>query len=106
MKLITRSEEMVLLAILQLKDKAYGVTIQKELNRLAGKTWAFGALFVTLDRLSKKGLVASALSDPTPERGGRRKRMYRLTPKAIDALKTVREHQRAVWKKAPSLSTR
>ena len=56
MKLISRSEEMALLAILQLQDNAYGVTIQEELKRLSGRTWAFGALFVTLDRMAKKGL--------------------------------------------------
>lgn len=101
MEYISRAEEMVLLAILQLGDNAYGVTIEKVLRDLSGRPWAFGALFVTLDRLSKKGFVVSSVSDPTPERGGRRKRLYRLSAEGLEALKTVREMQKSVWAKAP-----
>lgn len=70
---------MVLTAILALSEKAYGVTIHTEVVNLSGvKTVARGAVYATLDRLEDKGLVASWLADPTPERGGRSKRHYRL----------------------------
>ena len=85
-KLLTRSEEMLLLAVLRLQDNAYAVTIRDQLKTVTGKTWAFGALFVSLDRLVKKGHLASALGEPTAERGGRRKRMYHLTPSGRQAL--------------------
>jgi len=72
-------EQLVLTAILALRDDAYGVTIHAKVEELAHpKAVALGAVYVTLDRLEDKGLVASWLSDPTPERGGRAKRCYRL----------------------------
>lgn len=70
MAFLSRAEEMVLLAILRLGDNAYGVTIRAELKTMTDKTWAFGALFVTLDRMSKKGYLTSYLTEPTRERGG------------------------------------
>lgn len=106
MKFLSRSEELILLAILNLQDNAYVVAVREELKRLTGETWAMGALFVTLDRMSKKGLVQSRLSEPTPERGGRRKRLYQLLPGAVDALKKVRDLNRAVWKNVPDLSNK
>lgn len=72
-------EHLVLTAILSLRDQAYGVTIHEKVQELAApKTISAGAVYVTLDRLEDKGMVASWLSDPTPERGGRSKRYYRL----------------------------
>ena len=72
-------EQLVLTAILTLRDNAYGVTIHAKVMELARpKSVSLGAVYVTLDRLEDKGLAASWLSDPTPERGGRAKRCYRL----------------------------
>ena len=72
-------EQLVLTAILTLRDDAYGVTIRGKVQELAGaKTISLGAIYVTLDRLEDKGLVTSWLSEPTAERGGRAKRCYRL----------------------------
>jgi PadR family transcriptional regulator, regulatory protein PadR len=72
-------EQLVLTAILSLHDDAYGVTIHSKVQELARpKSISLGAVYVTLDRLEDKGLIASWLSDPTPERGGRTKRYYRL----------------------------
>jgi PadR family transcriptional regulator PadR len=104
MKFISRSEEMILLAVWRLGANAYGVTIRNELKEMSGKTWAFGALFVMLERLSKKGLLDSYLTEPTRERGGRSKRIYKLTPEAIDALKEVRKLQESIWEGMPELS--
>src|SRR5882724_3671761 len=72
-------EQLVLTAILSLRDEAYGVTIHEKAVQLAApKSVSLGAVYVTLDRLEDKGLISSWLSDPTPERGGRSKRYYRL----------------------------
>ena len=72
-------EQLVLSAIVTLGDKAYGVTIQEMVEQLADRKPASpGAVYVTLDRLEDKGLVRSWLADPTPERGGRRKRYYEV----------------------------
>ena len=104
MKLLSRSEELFLLAIWCLRDRAYGVTIREQLKKMTGKTWAFGALFVTLDRLVKKGLLDSFLADPTPQRGGRSKRMYTLTREGIKSLIEIKKLQENAWADVPELS--
>src|SRR3974390_3803291 len=72
-------EQLILSAIVSVGDKAYGVTIQEKVEQLADRKPASpGAVYVTLDRLEDKGLVRSWLADPTPERGGRRKRYYEV----------------------------
>lgn len=87
-------EQLVLTAILTLRDNAYGITIHKKVEELAApKSVMLGAVYVTLDRMEDKGLVSSVLSDPTPERGGRAKRCYRVEDAGIKAL---RESARAV----------
>src|ERR1700720_2932310 len=80
-------EQLVLAAILKLRTDAYGVTIHASVAELAEpKRVSLGAVYVTLDRLEDKGLLASWLSDPTPERGGRAKRFYRLEALGEQAL--------------------
>ena len=72
-------EQLVLTAVLTLKEDAYGVTIHDKVGELAHpKSISLGAVYVTLDRLEDKGLVSSWLSEPTAERGGRAKRCYRM----------------------------
>ena len=72
-------EQLVLTAILSLREDAYGVTIQRKAEELATpKSVSLGAIYITLDRLEDKGLISSWLTDPTPERGGRAKRCYRV----------------------------
>ena len=97
MKLLSRSEEMLLLAVWRLQDNAYAVTIRENLQALTGKTWAFGALFVSLDRLVKKGYLLSHLAEPTRQRGGRSKRMYRLSPDGVQALIDIRRVEQTMW---------
>src|SRR5918999_4105575 len=72
-------EQLILLAILRLRDNAYGVTIRAELADCAGRTVAPGALYTALERLETKGLITSRMSDPTPQRGGRAKRQVTVT---------------------------
>ena len=79
-------EQVVLLAILRLEDKAYGVTIRKEILECTGRNPAPGALYNTLDRLEEKRMVRSQMGDPSPQRGGRSKRLFTATPKGIEAV--------------------
>jgi PadR family transcriptional regulator, regulatory protein PadR len=90
-------EQMILLAVLQRKEDAYGATIHDELSRHTRRAVARGAVYMTLDRLEKKGLLESTLSDPTPERGGRAKRVYSLTRPAVQALKASRRTLLSLW---------
>lgn len=90
-------EQMILLAVLQRKEDAYGVTIHDELARHTRRPVARGAVYMTLDRLEKKGLLKSTLSDPSPERGGRAKRCYSLTRPAVQALKASRRTLLSLW---------
>jgi DNA-binding PadR family transcriptional regulator len=81
-------EQLVLTAILTLRDQAYGVTIHEKVSALAAtKRVALGAVYVTLDRLEAKRLIASWRSEPTPERGGRAKRCYQLEAAGERALR-------------------
>jgi DNA-binding PadR family transcriptional regulator len=86
-------EQMILLAVLQRKDDAYGATIYDELSRHTRRSVARGAVYMTLDRLEKKGLLRSSLTEPLAERGGRSRRCYELTKPARAAL---RDSQRAL----------
>jgi len=93
-------EQMVLLAVLcaaQEAEEAYGVTVHAELERRTKRRVARGAVYMTLDRLEKKGLLESFLTAPTPERGGRAKRCYRVTKPALAALRASRRALVALW---------
>ena len=91
-------EQLVLTAILSLHDDAYGVTIHERVQELAQpRAVSLGAVYVTLDRLEDKGLVASWLSDPVPERGGRAKRFYRLEALGERALQESAVTAKRIW---------
>jgi PadR family transcriptional regulator PadR len=80
-------EQLVLAAVLSLRENAYGITIHNKVSALAQpKKISLGAVYVTLDRLEDKGFVSSSLSNPTSERGGRAKRCYRLEALGEQAL--------------------
>jgi len=79
-------EQVVLLAILRLKENAYGFTIGAEIAARTGRKPSAGALYATLDRLEGKGFVASRVGDPTPVRGGRAKRFFDVTGSGVDAV--------------------
>ena len=79
-------EHIVILALLRLSDRAYGVTVRQEIEERTGREVSIGAIYATLDRLEGKGYVKSLLGEPTPERGGRSKRFFRVTAKGISAV--------------------
>jgi PadR family transcriptional regulator len=91
-------EQLVLTAILALRDDAYGVTIHSKVEHLARpRTVSLGAVYVTLDRLEDKGLISSQLSEPTAERGGRSKRCYRLEALGERALQESAVTAKRIW---------
>ncbi len=79
-------EHMVVLALLRLEDRAYGVTVRQEIELRTKREVSIGAIYATLDRLEAKGYVKSRLGDPTPERGGRSKRFFHVTAKGVVAV--------------------
>ncbi len=88
-------EQTVLLAILRAGENAYGVTIRAEIAACTDREPAPGALYTTLDRLEDKGLVSSRMGDPTPQRGGRCKRYFKVTAAGIEAVaRAQRSYQR------------
>ncbi len=87
MKQITKAEiplgefeQLVLLALVRLGPEAYGATIRREIEARTGRDLAISAVYVTLDRLEVKGLVRSRIGDPTPQRGGRRRKHVVILP--------------------------
>ena len=79
-------ELLVLLAVIRLEENAYGVTIREELEEETSRTLTLGAVYKTLGRLDAKGYVQTRVAPPTRERGGRRKKLYNLTPAGIEAV--------------------
>ncbi|HSF14972.1 MAG TPA: PadR family transcriptional regulator [Vicinamibacteria bacterium] len=77
----------VLLAVLHCGDDAYGVTVLREIKSRTGKVLSRGAVYVTLERLEKKGLLTSRLGDPTSVRGGRAKRLFAVKPAGMRTLR-------------------
>jgi len=85
-------ELMALLAVMRLDEEAYGVTIAREISEATGKDVLLGSIYLTLERLEKKGLLTSWLGEPTAERGGRAKRYFRVTARGV---REARSTQRA-----------
>jgi PadR family transcriptional regulator PadR len=86
-------EHIIVLALLRLEDRAYGVTVRQEIEFRTNREVSIGAVYATLNRLETKGYVRSRRGDPTPERGGRSKRFFRVTAKGVAA---VNRTQRAL----------
>jgi len=101
MRLISRLEEIILLAIWKLEGDAYGLAILEEIRKATGKTWLTGSIYASLGRLLIHGLVESLEGEPVPERGGRRKFYYRVTPDGLQALKEIRKISSAIWTDIP-----
>src|SRR5829696_3853846 len=105
-RLLTDFELMILLAILRTGDDAYGVRIADEIKRIGGRTVVMGAVYAALDRLERNALVESSVGDPTPERGGRAKRFFQITPRGLRAVKQTQEALVALWTDIPQLKER
>jgi DNA-binding PadR family transcriptional regulator len=83
-------EHLTLLAVFRLGEEAYGMMVRREITQRTGRDVSIGAVYATLERLAEKGLVASSLLEPTPERGGRAKRCFRLTALGVASLNRTR----------------
>ncbi len=90
-------EHIVLLAVLHLGSNAYGVTIWEEIEKRTERTVMIGAVYATLDRLETKRYVSSRRGDPTPERGGRAKRFFKITARGAKALEQSRRILARMW---------
>lgn len=97
-------EEILLLTVWRLQQDAYGLAIRRKVAWLLGKKVSVGAVYIPLERLARKGFLATWESEPTAKRGGRRKRFYKLTPKGLAALNTVKKIHDAAWDGLPHLA--
>ena len=79
-------EQLILFALLELEDEAYGASIGRAIEERTGRSVSAGAIYTALDRLSARGLVSAEVGEPTPERGGRRRKYYRLEPVGAEEL--------------------
>lgn len=96
-KLLTRSEEFVLLSVWRLQEDAYSLRIREQISEITGSDWSLGSIYTPLERLERRRLLSSRLNPETPERGGRKKRIYQLTPLGKQALVEIRSVADAMW---------
>jgi len=101
---LTRAEEYILLAVWRLQGNAYTLPIQKRLSEITGRKWSLSSIYAPLERLEKKYMIASSLSDARPERGGRPKRIYLLTPTGKKALLDIQQIGLSMWDGVSGLS--
>lgn len=94
-------EQHVLLAVWRLGNEAYGASVRDELESKTGREIAQGAVYITLVRLEKKGLLHSHLSDPTPVRGGKAKRLFDITSAGVAGVQAARQAMDRLWDGLP-----
>ena len=97
MKFLTRQEELILLSIFHLKDKAYLVTIREHLMKITEKKWSIGAVYVPLNRLHKLGYLDTKIGEPNAKRGRNAIKYYRLTKASFKALEEIKEVNENFW---------
>ena len=90
-------EQITLLAVARLREDAYGVAIRREIEERSDRPVAIGSVYAALDRMERKGFVRSNVGKPTPERGGRAKRFYELSPAGLKALVDARATLDRFW---------
>ena len=95
-------EELVLLTIGVLFDEAYGVAIKKEMEDQLGRTISIGAVHASVNRLEEKSFLTSRFGDPTQERGGKRKKYYRVTAEGQQALQEAHGLRQKLWDQIPA----
>lgn len=99
-------EQIVLLAILRLKDDAYAIPVREEIEARTGRAVARGALYTVLERLETKRCLRSRMSEPRHERGGRSRRYFTVTPAGLSALRASRQALLQLWNGLESLLER
>ena len=96
-------ELIVLLALLRAGENAYGVPIARVIEESTGREVSVGSVYAALERLQQKGMVSSSLGDPTPERGGRAKRYFRVTKAGLQQVRKTQKTLAALWQGLPQL---
>ena len=96
-------ELMILLAVIHLGEEAYGVPISRELEAQRGRDVSVGSVYAALERMEGKGLVSSSVGDPTPERGGKAKRFFRITKEGLRQVHETRRVLTRLWRSLPEL---
>ncbi|MBN1272754.1 MAG: PadR family transcriptional regulator [Candidatus Aminicenantes bacterium] len=104
MILLSRAEEIILLAVYKQKGNAYGVSIREQVFKDIGRHWSFGVIYKTLKKMKAKGYVRKISSAPVSERGGRSKYYYELTPEGISALEKIKSVHSSLWRRIRTLS--
>lgn len=105
MRFLSRIEEIILLAIWKLGDNAYGMAIRDQVDQDTRVHWVSGMIYGALSRLMKNGYVYTAKGEPTPERGGRHKIYYHLTPLGKEKLAAVQQINQSLWADVPEIIT-
>ena len=101
MKLISRAEEIILLAVIKLEGNAYGISIKELIREATGTEWSFASIYDPLNKLTRKGYVRKYKSEPTPERGGRHKCLYKITEEGRTALLEIHAVNKKIWEDIP-----
>jgi DNA-binding PadR family transcriptional regulator len=96
-------ELMVLLAVLRVGEKAYGVSISRDIEEKSGRGVALASVYAALERLEEKGLVASELGESTAERGGRAKKYFRVTAAGVREVRDTQRSLTRLWHRLPAL---
>lgn len=104
MKLLSRAEEIILLAILKLEGDAYGVSIRKRIFDDTGDRWSFASIYTPLDRLVRKGYALKTKGDPTAKRGGKSRFFYEVTNEGKKALLDIQKAHSRVWTGVPRIA--
>ena len=97
MVILTKHEELFMLTIFHLKEPAYLVNIRNFLVEHAGKDWAFGSLYITLEKLRKKGFVETYTGEPRQTQGGKAIQYYRLTEEGLRVLAEAKRLHDVMW---------
>ena len=94
---LSETEQLVLLALARLGEDAYGVSVRREIEERGGRALSIAAVYNALDRLERRGCADSWLSEPLPERGGRARKHFQITPAGADALRAARGVMERMW---------
>ena len=94
-------EELTMLSVLTLGDDAYGIVVQEVIERQTGREVTLGAVYAALERMERKGLLRSAMSESTATRGGKRRRLYAATAEGMKVLTEARRAREALWSAVP-----
>jgi PadR family transcriptional regulator PadR len=97
MKILTRNEEMILIALCRLGGESHGPALYEKMLELTGRTLVYGTLYNSLEYLIRKGYINSKKGEPSPARGGKRKSIYTITPDGREALLETRQMHKRLW---------